>query len=95
MLIVAVGDGADDDALPVVFVRIGNARPVLHVQESAPFLSVAGKALHERGVTVPAGMRAANVRIDRVSSHGKGGFGHDGLDVLEGQRSDSRHDATS
>ena len=36
VLVVAVGDGADDDALPVVFVRIGDARPVFYIQERAP-----------------------------------------------------------
>src|SRR5574344_678845 len=37
-------------------------------------------------------MRAAYIRIDGVSPHWKGRFGHDGLDVLIGQCCDSRHD---
>ena len=92
VLVVAVGDGADDDALPVIFVRIGDARPVFHIQERAPLFRMAGKALHKRGVTVSASVRAAHIWINGKSSHGQGGFRHDSLDILVGQRSNGRHD---
>ena len=71
VLVVAIRDGADDDALPVIFVRIGDARPVFHIQERAPLFRMAGKTLHKRGVTISASVRTAHIWINGKSSHGQ------------------------
>ena len=77
--IVAIRYRTDDHTLSGIFLRIFNFRPMLHIKESAPFLLVAGKALHKRSIAILAGMCTAYIRIDRVTAYRQTGLGHDVL----------------
>src|SRR5699024_4533685 len=74
--VIAVRHGADYNALPRIFLRIFDFRPIFHIKERAPFLRVSGESLHKRCIAVFAGMGAAHIRVDRITANWKAGFGH-------------------
>ena len=67
--LVRVGDRAEEGLLACVFSRLVDLRPGLDVHKLAPGLRVVGKALHEGGIAVFAGVGAAHVGIDGVIRH--------------------------
>ena len=69
--VVAVGHRADDDPLAVEAVRIADGFPVLDVEKRTPRLGVARKTLHERGVTILAGVGTPHIGVDRIAAHGQ------------------------
>ena len=66
--IVPVRHRTDDNPLAVILMRIADGLPTLDVQKRSPSFGVPREALHERCVTILAGVRAAHIRIDRISS---------------------------
>ena len=69
--VVSVGDGADYDTLAIVPVRVADGFPVLDVEKRAPGFGVSGEALHERGVTILAGVGTPHIGIHGVAAHGE------------------------
>ena len=85
MGLIRVRDGTQEQFLAPVFGRVLDLRPVLYVQKGPPGLLVPGETLHERGVTVLAGMEAAHIGVYGIVRYRKVGFGEDGfnLDFLD------------
>ena len=61
---VGIGDTTEKELFAAVFLRVPNRWPTLHVEKISPWLGMIRKPLHERGITIDAGVGATNIRID-------------------------------
>ena len=78
---IPVGHRADYESRAIIAIGMSDRRPHLHIDEFAPWLSVAGEPLHEAGVAVFAGVAAADIGVDRVADDRKVGLGQNAFDL--------------
>lgn len=73
--VVRIGHRAYYDGLAAVLFGVRDGLPELDVDKFAPRFRVSRKPLHETGATIPARVRATDIRVDGIARYGQIGFG--------------------